>query len=92
MYRRRSLALILVILLSLCMVDIQSTNASPDSWVVKKSMPISTTASVSGAAVIDGKIYAMGPGINLEYNPITDTWMTKTPMPTPRYSFGIAAV
>jgi N-acetylneuraminic acid mutarotase len=74
------------------MVNIQSANASPDSWVPKKPMSISTTASVSGAAVIDGKIYAMGPGLNLEYNPTTDTWTNKTPMPTPRYSFGIAAV
>jgi len=45
-----------------------------------------------GAAVVEGKIYAIGGGsvVNEMYDPTTDTWTTKTPMPTPRKSFGIA--
>jgi N-acetylneuraminic acid mutarotase len=44
-------------------------------------------------AVVNGKIYAIG-GDNLatneEYDPATDTWTFKAPMPTPRARFGIA--
>jgi N-acetylneuraminic acid mutarotase len=44
-------------------------------------------------AVVNGKIYATG-GDNLatneEYDPSTDIWTFKAPMPTPRASFGIA--
>jgi hypothetical protein len=30
-------------------------------------------------------------GTNEQYDPVTDTWAFKTPMPTPRFSFAIAA-
>jgi len=58
------------------------------SWTTKASMP-----QVDGhvrAAVVNGKIYVMGGSINYEYDPATDSWVEKTPMPTPRHWFGLA--
>jgi hypothetical protein len=51
-----------------------------------------------GAAGVNGKVYAIGGvaensqivGTNEEYDPVTDTWTYKTPMPTPRYKFATA--
>jgi N-acetylneuraminic acid mutarotase len=50
-----------------------------------------------GVAVVNGKIYAIGGdgpngivGTNEAYDPATNTWTTKTAMPTPRYDFAIA--
>jgi N-acetylneuraminic acid mutarotase len=51
-----------------------------------------------GVAVVNGKIYAIGGFVengvvtrtNEEYDPATDTWAFKTPMPTPRGGFAIA--
>jgi hypothetical protein len=49
-----------------------------------------------GVAVVDGKIYAIGgystqnvTGTNEEYNPATDSWTMRAPMPTPRAFFAI---
>jgi hypothetical protein len=50
-----------------------------------------------GVAAVNGKIYAIGGntqngvvGTNEEYDPETDTWTYKTPMPTPSNSFATA--
>ena len=51
-----------------------------------------------GVAVVNNKIYAIGGdtdagptlSTNEEYDPATDTWTFKAPMPTSRMSFGIA--
>jgi hypothetical protein len=49
-----------------------------------------------GVAVVNGKIYAIGgytahniTGANEEYDPITDSWIMRTPMPTPKAFFAI---
>jgi hypothetical protein len=39
---------------------------------------------------VNGKIYVMGGSANFEYDPTTDSWVEKTPMPTPRTHFAIA--
>ena len=66
-----------------------------DTWTTKTSMP--TARRRTSAGVIDGKLYVVG-GVGktevgenqvdlgtLEvYDPITDTWATLAPMPTPR--------
>ena len=51
-----------------------------------------------GVAVVNGKMYAIGGAnengflnTNEEYDPATNTWVSKKPMPTPRGAFGIAA-
>jgi N-acetylneuraminic acid mutarotase len=61
-----------------------------------------TARAQLGVAVVNGKIYAIGGenttatgspnvlNVNEEYDPATNTWTTKEPMPTARHSFGIA--
>jgi N-acetylneuraminic acid mutarotase len=58
-----------------------TTKASANSWVTKASMP--TAIYGVQAAAVNGKIYVIGdyPAANLEYDPSTDTWQQKTPMP-----------
>ena len=46
-----------------------------------------------GVAVVNGKIYAIGiegDGSIEEYDPSTNTWIFKAPMPTPRFFFATA--
>jgi N-acetylneuraminic acid mutarotase len=82
-----ALACMVVVILSGTFA-VKTVNASGDSWQTKKPIPIQT-GFVSGAAVVDGKIYAMGSGINLEYDTATDNWRNRTPMPTTRSWFAI---
>jgi len=68
-----------------------------DTWATKKPMP--TPRFYFGIAVYQNKIYIIGgttdfiwssdtgttyTGVNEAYDPITDTWETKAPMPTNR--------
>jgi N-acetylneuraminic acid mutarotase len=68
-----------------------------NKWITKTSMP--TARSGFGIAVIQNKIYVIGgvtrpsdaessgkTGVNEVYDPSSDTWETKTSMPTPRSS------
>ncbi len=74
-------------------------------WFEKASMP--TERYNLGVAVADGKIYAIGGSYNQihedksyyaeitnvteVYDPATNIWTTKAPMPTPRSDFAVAA-
>jgi N-acetylneuraminic acid mutarotase len=69
---------------------------SVDAWVSRK--PMMTARKDFGIAVYQNKIYVMGgatgeldhtavTGVNEVYDPITDSWTRKTPMPTPRQGF-----
>lgn len=65
-----------------------------DTWITKTPMP--TLQASFGIATYENKIYLIGgsiagsdsgwniTGLNQVYDPKTDTWETKTPMPTPR--------
>jgi len=65
-----------------------------DTWTFKEPMP--TPRAYFGIAVYQNRIYVIGgtaewganglspTGANVVYDPATDTWETKTPMPTPR--------
>ena len=66
-----------------------------NSWKTKMSMH--DARSSLGVASLNGKIYAIG-GVtangvtdaNEEYDPSTDTWILRMPMPIPSSGFGIA--
>jgi N-acetylneuraminic acid mutarotase len=71
---------------------------SLDKWILKSPMP--TARARLGTAVYQNKIYCIGGysativgetkyfdlGVNEVYNPATDTWESKAPLPTPRHS------
>jgi N-acetylneuraminic acid mutarotase len=97
MGKAASMLLLLVILAASSLIAFKPVSAAAeDSWQQLASMP--TARSMVGAAVVNGKIYAIGGtsgtktllGTNEAYDPETNTWSTKAPMPTPRYDFGIA--
>jgi N-acetylneuraminic acid mutarotase len=83
------LLLVLVFLIAPCFVIIQPVRAAENSWITRPPMP--NAKSGLKVAVVNGKIYAVGPdGTNEEYDPATLMWTTKESIPTPRSSFGIA--
>jgi N-acetylneuraminic acid mutarotase len=79
-------------------------SGAENSWVTKTSMHFSRTGA--GAAAVTGIVYVIGGSqrynvtgtgfsylsINATeaYNPATDTWTLKMPMPTSRDGFGVA--
>jgi N-acetylneuraminic acid mutarotase len=73
-----------------------------NTWTQKADMP--TARYIFSTSVVDGKIYVIGgalpplvadrQGISLveEYDPVTDTWTEKSPMPTARHSLATGVV
>ena len=81
---------------------VEEYDPATDRWAVRAPMPTSR-AFLGLAAAETGKLYAAG-GVNQrrrrrrvtlatleEYDPATDTWATKAPMPTARGRLGLAA-
>jgi N-acetylneuraminic acid mutarotase len=103
MKRTLALPFISALIFSLT-VSISPASDSDNSWVTKASMNFSRTGA--GAAEVNGIVYVMGgsqkystsdtgfsyKSINSTeaYDPATDTWVDKTPMPTPRDNLGAA--
>jgi N-acetylneuraminic acid mutarotase len=80
---------------------LEAYDPKTNSWTTKTPMP--TARLLAGAAVVDGRLYVFGgykgfgvvnPESNTveAYNPFTDTWGTKTPMPTARSGSAVAVV
>lgn len=74
-----------------------------DRWSAKREMP--TARGALGAGVSEGKLYAVGglgatrpfellgnTGANEAYDPATDRWEKKAPLPTPRDHLAVAVV
>jgi N-acetylneuraminic acid mutarotase len=75
---------------------VEEYDLATDNWTTKAFMP--TARAYFGVAVFQDKIYVIGGyagwdenksvsvvcAVNEVYNPATDTWETKTPMPTER--------
>jgi hypothetical protein len=63
----------------------EASVGAPNSWATMAPMP--TARASAGIGVVDGKIYAIGGGnehsvsVNEMYDPATDTWTEKAPMP-----------
>jgi N-acetylneuraminic acid mutarotase len=99
MRKSAALLLALVFLIASCLMVAKPafsfTSAAENTWTQKA--PMQEARHGLGAAVVDGRIYAIGGftqkngivGTNEEYDPKTDTWSYKAPMPTPRYYFAI---
>lgn len=89
MRKNLGLLLILVIAASSFVVITQAESAAENSWLNRPPMP--NAKSGLEIAVVNEKIYAIGPdGTNEEYDLATLTWTTKQPVPTSRGSFGVA--
>jgi hypothetical protein len=102
-----SLSVIFILLISIFSITVnlglgfgQSTDADvtvTDQWI-GKTRPLQARADIMNAVVVEGKIYTIAGGFltgtvkdTEMYDPQTDTWTTKTPMPTPRLYFASAA-
>jgi len=103
-----ALLLALVFLTASCLMvakpALSSADVAENSWASKA--PMNKARHSLGAAVVNGKIYAIGGtmlvyqdrlrtettevGINEEYDPATNTWSLKTPMPTSCSDFATA--
>ncbi len=89
----QSLAIIIIVSLSLSPFFVPQAKARGDFWTTMTSMP--TARCVVGVAVVNNKIYAIGGwdgdyvSANEEYDPTTNTWTTKASMPTARLGFAI---
>ncbi len=77
------------------LTTVEMYDPSTDSWSAKQNMHVRRWSP--SASVLDGKIYVIGgekgiedgwPGLNIVemYDPATDSWFHKTPMPTSRRS------
>jgi N-acetylneuraminic acid mutarotase len=81
---RKSLTLLFVLallVLSFIIMGEPATGATAteNSWTTKTSAPFAGSCE---ATVVNGKIYVFTGGANYEYDPATDNWTTKAPMPS----------
>ena len=82
-----------------CRDTVEEYDPANDQWTTKTPMP-TARCGLGVATAPNGKIYAIGGNRQFidnqhvatveEYDPITDTWTTKTPMPTARSHLGIS--
>lgn len=92
MRRTTTITLILVLLAATLAFETNPATgleAPENSWVAKTSLQKSI--GQVQVAVANGRIYAMSGSANEEYNPATDTWTSKKPMPTKRDYFAVTA-
>lgn len=80
---------------------VEEYDPSTDTWTTKASMPTARTAI--SASMVNGKIYAIGGARNFkstatifptveEYDPTTDSWMSRADMTTARMSLSTSVV
>jgi N-acetylneuraminic acid mutarotase len=84
------LLLVLVILTApgiIVVKPVWAPSVIENTWTTKEPLP---QAHALRAAVVNGKIYAIGSEANYEYDPAADDWTARKPMPTARQYFGIA--
>ena len=82
-----------------CLCQLLSAHAAPGSWSQKKDIPAPTSTSAS--CVLDGILYVMGghddkPSTHAltnvwAYDPQTDFWTNRAPLPTARHFLGQCA-
>jgi len=86
------LLLAIIILLFPSVLTVVDVKAEEDSWTTLA--PMSAPRIGLDAAVVDGKIYAIGGASNKneEYDPSTNTWTTKAAVPTGRSQLATVTV
>jgi N-acetylneuraminic acid mutarotase len=77
---------------------VEEYNPATNTWAVRASMP-TARLGLGLVAASNGKIYAIGGATDIsqssvlatveEYDPLTNTWVARSSMPTARRSFGI---
>lgn len=97
----KSAAFILVLVLTTSLpLTVRAANPSADNWT--RIAPLDVATALSGASVVNGKIYAFGSsttgGTSMngttypqEYNPATNNWSPERVMPSVRVDFAVAA-
>ncbi len=92
---------VLFVIASLVFLSCSKETEDTDSWTTKS--PMSVARCGLSACVLNGKIYAIGGTPSMygidppfaiveEYDPATNTWTKKAPMPTPRWGLGTSVV
>ena len=81
---------------------VEEYDPATDTWAAKSGMK--NRRMMHGAAAVNGKIYVIGgvlnntpgpwidTGLVESYDPMTESWETKSPMPTPRRSPEVAVI
>jgi len=88
MYKKQMLMVAVPMLLIFAVSGTVSLNlaianpVSAEEWTTETPMPVGVAGAK--AVVVNGKIYVFVSTINYEYDPATNAWATRTPMPTPR--------
>src|SRR5438477_489784 len=89
------------LLFSLLIICHSNAFSQSGAWSTKAPMP--TARQVMGVGVVNGKVYAVG-GTNSvtssgtdfsvveAYDPVSNTWSTKAPIPTARHTLGAGVV
>ena len=91
---RKALVSIAIVFVLSALVITQSARAAGDYWVERAPIPV--PLDIQGAASVSGQIYVFGQEGNgtpltYVYNPTSNAWTSKAPMPTARASFGLVA-
>jgi N-acetylneuraminic acid mutarotase len=95
---RTGLALGAVVIVLSAGAPAWSQSAGPGTWTLKAPMPAGVRGEVA-ALVFQNKLYAIGGNLasnavprNEEYDPATDCWRARAPMPVARDHVGLALV
>jgi N-acetylneuraminic acid mutarotase len=81
------------------LASVEEYDPATDTWTTKTDMP--DRRAYHSASVVNGKIYVIGGGRDLNtsgisaveaYDPVSDTWTTKTDMPTKRFFLSTSTV
>ncbi len=96
---KEMLAVLLVAVFCLSMfsaltLNVNAQQASGDYWITRAPVPVAL--GVEGATTGNGQIYVFGQDahgnpLTYEYNPLTNAWTEKTPIPISRTNFGLVA-
>ena len=87
MSRGFALVLVLFFLIASTIVVVEPVNCSEDVWITRAPIPVAMY--VYGLALVNDQVFAFGAdagrkALTYAYNPASDAWVEKTPMPTSR--------